>query len=125
MGMVKVEKIGSVSIKRQDRDGALYLSYWSSIQSRTITRKINTANINTARKEAARLDREIRTNKAPMVGNRVKIQDALLQAIAHSSSKNQKHRKNLSDNARYFTDFLSAKYPGLTFWDDVRYPHLA
>ncbi len=65
MGMVKLEKIGAVSIKRQDRDEALYLSYWSAISQKTITRKVDSASINTARKEAAKLDREIRGNKAP------------------------------------------------------------
>ncbi len=40
MGMVKVERIGAVTIKRQDRDEALYLSYWSAISQKTITRKV-------------------------------------------------------------------------------------
>lgn len=57
--MKLVLKVGKVSIKRQDRDNAIYITWWSSAAGKIITERVRSQNLNTAKKRAAEINAQI------------------------------------------------------------------
>lgn len=122
MGMTKVDEVGHVSIKKQARDGVLYLSYWSPVAKKILTKKLDSKNQNTARKEAAKLDKLLKGGVQHLLHpHRLTIEKALGDAIHASRSKSEDHRDNLTAWAKYFTDWLIKFKPGMKYWDEVAY----
>lgn len=123
MGMQLVEKVGKVSIKRQTRDGALYVCRWSAAAGKMLTERVQSGSINMARRRAAELNAQIKKGSAAVIHSydKVLVKEAMETAIAASRSKAPDHQQNLQDNIRYFIEWLSRCKPGIVRWDQVTY----
>lgn len=119
---------GSVKLKSLDKSSNFYISYWCKAANRMISESTGTSNIAEAKKIAKTRAESIPTNavaKNNILSHvPVVLQEALIESIKNSKSKDNKHRTNLLNYAEYFRIYMLKNFPLVKFWYQIVSEHL-